>query len=99
MLRLTVLVSDIIVYIPACLVLMWAMTKFWKTSKWVGFCSLLLNPSLILIDHGHFQYNNLSLGPTLFAIAFIIQDRPLLASIGNSRPINLIRSVFFSTEL
>ncbi|KAH9675789.1 putative dolichyl pyrophosphate Man9GlcNAc2 alpha-1,3-glucosyltransferase [Citrus sinensis] len=41
---------------------------------------LLLNPCLILIDHGHFQYNCISLGLTVAAIAAILSQRELLAS-------------------
>jgi alpha-1,3-glucosyltransferase len=28
----------------------------------------VLNPVLVLIDHGHFQYNTVALGLTIFAI-------------------------------
>eukprot|EP00899_Mesostigma_viride_P024519 jgi/Mesvir1/5251/Mv15370-RA.1 len=41
---------------------------------------LVLQPSLILIDHGHFQYNNISLGLTVAAVASIIRHHPLLGS-------------------
>jgi alpha-1,3-glucosyltransferase len=41
----------------------------------------LLTPSLLLIDHGHFQYNSASLGLTLWAIVLIgIDGRTLLGS-------------------
>lgn len=29
---------------------------------------LLISPSLILIDHGHFQYNSISLGLAIWAV-------------------------------
>lgn len=41
----------------------------------------LIYPGLILIDHGHFQYNGISLGATVAAIAALIQERELLASV------------------
>lgn len=41
----------------------------------------LIYPGLILIDHGHFQYNGISLGTTVAAIAAIIQRRDHLASV------------------
>jgi alpha-1,3-glucosyltransferase len=41
----------------------------------------LIYPGLILIDHGHFQYNGISLGTTVAAIAAIIQGRDHLASV------------------
>ncbi|KAK3012535.1 hypothetical protein RJ639_009108 [Escallonia herrerae] len=42
---------------------------------------ILLNPCLILIDHGHFQYNCISLGLTVGAVAAIFSDRELVASV------------------
>ena len=36
---------------------------------------LLLYPGLILIDHGHFQYNSVSLGFTILAVTSLIYDR------------------------
>ncbi|XP_050941621.1 probable dolichyl pyrophosphate Man9GlcNAc2 alpha-1,3-glucosyltransferase isoform X3 [Cucumis melo] len=41
---------------------------------------LLINPCLILIDHGHFQYNCISLGLTVGAIAAICTDKDLVGS-------------------
>uniref|UniRef100_A0A7C9ELX7 Alpha-1,3-glucosyltransferase n=1 Tax=Opuntia streptacantha TaxID=393608 RepID=A0A7C9ELX7_OPUST len=40
---------------------------------------ILLNPCLIIIDHGHFQYNCISLGLTVAAIAAIMSDKELAA--------------------
>ena len=33
-----------------------------------AFLALLLNPALLLVDHGHFQYNGVSLGLFLIAL-------------------------------
>ncbi|XP_044468997.1 probable dolichyl pyrophosphate Man9GlcNAc2 alpha-1,3-glucosyltransferase isoform X2 [Mangifera indica] len=41
---------------------------------------LLLNPCMILIDHGHFQYNCISLGLTVGAISAILSQKDLVAS-------------------
>ncbi|KAI4454391.1 dolichyl glycosyltransferase [Holotrichia oblita] len=41
----------------------------------------LIYPGLILIDHGHFQYNCVSLGFAIFAVAFISKNKHILASI------------------
>ena len=35
---------------------------------------------LILIDHGHFQYNGISLGLMVFAVAIIMRDKVILNS-------------------
>jgi hypothetical protein len=41
---------------------------------------LALNPAAILIDHGHFQYNGISLGCTAGAAAAIVSGRDLFGS-------------------
>lgn len=41
----------------------------------------LIYPGLILIDHGHFQYNGISLGLTIAAVAAIMQGRDHIASV------------------
>jgi alpha-1,3-glucosyltransferase len=41
---------------------------------------LLLFPSLILIDYGHFQYNGVSLGLALGGILGLLLDAPLVGS-------------------
>jgi len=40
----------------------------------------LLQPPLLLIDHGHFQYNSVSLGLILAAINFALQDRFIISA-------------------
>ncbi|XP_018322019.1 probable dolichyl pyrophosphate Man9GlcNAc2 alpha-1,3-glucosyltransferase [Agrilus planipennis] len=40
----------------------------------------LLYPGLILIDHGHFQYNCVSLGFLVFAVSFLCKGKILFAS-------------------
>jgi alpha-1,3-glucosyltransferase len=41
----------------------------------------MLNPTLLIIDHGHFQYNAVMLGLTLWSIHFILEHRFVWASI------------------
>ncbi|EGC28859.1 hypothetical protein DICPUDRAFT_43700 [Dictyostelium purpureum] len=80
--RATVIVSDLIIWIPS---VWFFVTSFYKdktiTQKIGAFLFISLQPGLLLIDHGHFQYNGVSLGLALFAITFIIRDQQLLASI------------------
>lgn len=64
-----------------------AKKKKWKTQKKFdmssSFCTVLglLYPGIILIDHGHFQYNSVSLGFTILAITFLLKKCDILASI------------------
>ncbi|GAB4832306.1 hypothetical protein Ancab_006317 [Ancistrocladus abbreviatus] len=82
LMRLTVLSSDVMIFFPAA---------FYFISAYIGFnnrgqrdiawhiAMILLNPCLTIIDHGHFQYNCISLGFTLGAIAAILSNRELVA--------------------
>jgi alpha-1,3-glucosyltransferase len=50
--------------------------------------ALLLQPALIIIDHGHFQYNCISLGLTAAAAAAIGSGHQILGSILFSLSLN-----------
>lgn len=41
----------------------------------------LFYPGIILIDHGHFQYNSISLGFLILATTFILKENNLLATV------------------
>ena len=55
------------------------MLTFWE--RFQVLMLLLLQPGLILVDHGHFQYNCVSLGLAIMGIAWVVNDRDLLGSI------------------
>jgi alpha-1,3-glucosyltransferase len=82
--RFTVLLSEVIIFIPAVL----------RFSRWSGrsinqspidqtivASAILFQPALILIDHGHFQYNSVMLGLTLLSIVHLLYENYALASI------------------
>lgn len=80
--RYTVLLVDLFIYIAA--LLYYIRTVIPYHSKWqqlYASCILISYPGLILIDHGHFQYNCVSLGFALFAIIFLIKDCHELGSV------------------
>lgn len=80
--RSTVLVADLLVYIPAVIVAVKAIS--FASNPILDVLSLivvLFYPGQIIIDNGHFQYNNLSLGLACFAIAAIFKERNLLATV------------------
>ncbi|KAL8476604.1 hypothetical protein ACS0TY_029048 [Phlomoides rotata] len=84
LMRWTVLMSDLMIFFPAVLY----FVSVYYSGKPDGEKSnmawhtvmILLNPCLILIDHGHFQYNCISLGLTAAAVAAILSNRDLLGS-------------------
>jgi alpha-1,3-glucosyltransferase len=71
--RLSVLASDMVVYIPACVV--WSSTIHKKSSRLLVLLWMICNPALLIIDHGHFQYNSISLGLTVASIYCIVSNR------------------------
>ncbi|KAG9019276.1 Glucosyltransferase-like protein [Tulasnella sp. 427] len=80
--RASVLVLDLIVYIPS---IIW-FTRSWWTSRSrrtqnIALLTILLQPSLILIDNGHFQYNSVMLGLTVLTLDFLMSGQDLLAAI------------------
>lgn len=87
--RNTVLVADILLYIPAlmlaCNVIFEKILRM-NVQKSDGFLFTfitiaLIYPGQILIDNGHFQYNNISLGLTVLAVIGILTNRRILAAI------------------
>lgn len=94
--RYTVLISDIAIFIPAMIYyysnvdLRGELDRRKKVSSFSdakpmpsSLCIVLalFYPGIILIDHGHFQYNCISLGLTIFATTFILIKQNILASI------------------
>ncbi|XP_077869978.1 dolichyl pyrophosphate Man9GlcNAc2 alpha-1,3-glucosyltransferase-like [Saccoglossus kowalevskii] len=79
--RSTVLVADLLIYIPAVVLYCYITLKD-KTPSYrlLSSAVILLYPGLMLIDHGHFQYNCISLGLTLWAIIGMLSGRELLGS-------------------
>ncbi|KAI8336965.1 glycosyl transferase, partial [Chlamydoabsidia padenii] len=80
--RSTVYVSELMIYIPAVFVfcqMVYGSQGYLK--KHVSAILILLQPVLIMIDHGHFQYNSVMLGFTLWAILGLISRHYILGAI------------------
>lgn len=75
--RASVIVSELVTYIPAVVIFVRlygresAMSKY---DKAVALAAILLQPALMLIDHGHFQYNAVMLGLTVLALDCFLTD-------------------------
>ncbi|XWS30700.1 hypothetical protein CRYUN_Cryun23aG0009800 [Craigia yunnanensis] len=86
LMRWTVLSSDVLIFFPSVLyfVLVYRAMRFGMRSKsdvaW-HIAMILLNPCPILIDHGHFQYNCISLGLITAAVAAALSQNDLVASV------------------
>ncbi|KAJ4972365.1 hypothetical protein NE237_005464 [Protea cynaroides] len=83
LMRWTVLSSDALIFFPA--VLCFIMVSYTgcrygrKEDVAWHLAMILLSPCFILIDHGHFQYNCISLGFTVGAVAAIFSQNDLVA--------------------
>jgi len=81
-LRFTVIVLDLLIYVPA---VVFFCRRWWKSrshrTQAIAVLMLLFQPSLILIDHGHFQYNSVMLGLTLWSINLFHMGYDVLGAI------------------
>jgi len=98
--RVSVLLADVGVYLVAGVVTWWGRTTGKKrthcddgddgddddddVSSFLAMFWLVVNPALVLVDHGHFQYNSVSLGLTVLAAAWVERGRSGLFSTGRS---------------
>lgn len=91
--RNTVLAIDALLYIPAIMLACKTLFNLWSPAK-IGdkeksrklmealyYIVALYYPGQILIDNGHFQYNNVSLGLFALAVWAIATDWNILASV------------------
>ncbi|KAF5360802.1 hypothetical protein D9756_004908 [Leucocoprinus leucothites] len=80
--RATVVVWDILVYVPALVmfVKIWQGNRSGRTQE-LALLMLLFQPALLLIDFGHFQYNSVMLGFTLLAMNFFATGHDLIGAV------------------
>eukprot|EP01047_Picozoa_sp_COSAG01_P043634 COSAG01_NODE_3889_length_5578_cov_202.537324_7_plen_472_part_00 len=71
--RATVLAGDVVVYFPAAFLFVAAFYRGEGARKQLwALLVLLLQPALLIIDHGHFQYNAISLGLHALGLAALV---------------------------
>lgn len=74
--RATVIFCDMLILIPAFL--LFANNRSYSV---IMVLWTLLNPALLLIDHGHFQYNTMMLGLMVLAVVMLLDyKRQLIAT-------------------
>lgn len=79
--RNSVLFFDLLIYFPAAFLVICELFKSHNRANFETFFFLVVTPpSLVLIDHGHFQYNSISLGFTLLSVYFLLKNRDLWSS-------------------
>ncbi|XP_068948955.1 dolichyl pyrophosphate Man9GlcNAc2 alpha-1,3-glucosyltransferase-like [Petaurus breviceps papuanus] len=86
--RSTVFVADLMIYIPAVVLYCCYLKETSPKKKIASTFCILLYPGLLLIDHGHFQYNCVSLGLTLWGVLGLSCDWDVLGSLAFCLAIN-----------
>ncbi|CAG8438408.1 14012_t:CDS:10 [Ambispora leptoticha] len=80
--RSTVVFFEYVIYVPGIFVFVnWWFNDASRKKKDLATLLILLQPALILIDHGHFQYNSVMLGLSIWAIDCFLYDYDVLGSI------------------
>ncbi|XP_050079088.1 probable dolichyl pyrophosphate Man9GlcNAc2 alpha-1,3-glucosyltransferase [Anopheles maculipalpis] len=81
--RNTVLLVDAFLYIPAILYATYTILRRMAKleDRWLALTLAVLFPGQILIDNGHFQYNNASLALCALAVVAIVQARTLVGAV------------------
>ncbi|GMG55794.1 unnamed protein product [Ambrosiozyma monospora] len=83
--RITAIASELVVYIPAIMMYTKWMGRYYNNAlsidQTIIAAAILFQPSLIIIDHGHFQYNSVMLGFTLMSVVYLLHDYYAMASI------------------
>ncbi|XP_042272698.1 dolichyl pyrophosphate Man9GlcNAc2 alpha-1,3-glucosyltransferase [Thunnus maccoyii] len=86
--RATVLVADLLIYIPAVVLYCFCLSDGSSKKKVCTLLCFLLYPGLLLIDHGHFQYNVVSLGFALWGVLALGLGWDALGSMAFSLALN-----------
>ncbi|KAM3875955.1 dolichyl pyrophosphate Man9GlcNAc2 alpha-1,3-glucosyltransferase [Diretmus argenteus] len=86
--RATVLVADLLIYIPAVVLYCFYLSDGSPKKKVCTLLCFLLYPGLILIDYGHFQYNAVSLGLALWGVLALGLGWDALGSLAFSLALN-----------
>ena len=77
--RISVLLSELAVYVPAVYLVSCTMPeKRWRS---LVFSAMIVHPGLIFVDHSHFQYNSVACGLVLFAVWLLQSSRCFSAAI------------------
>ena len=82
--RLTVLLSEALIYIPAIFSFTKWIGKYRRQSpigQYMAAAAILFQPALMLIDHGHFQYNSVMLGLMVYAVNYLLEESYCLAAL------------------
>lgn len=83
--RLSSILSELVVFVPAVMGLLHLLgaqkQNLTRMNHIMVIALILYLPALVLIDHGHFQYNSVMLGLFLISVTDLIKGNLMLASV------------------
>lgn len=83
--RLSSILSELVVFVPALMGLLHQLgsqkQNLTRMTHIIVIALILYLPALVLIDHGHFQYNSVMLGLFLISVTDLIKGNLVLASV------------------
>ena len=82
--RATAMVSEYLTYVPALIIFLRRYSRAegtGTTSASIALVAILMQPAVLLIDHGHFQYNTVMLGLVVASLSSIYAGRSLWSCI------------------
>lgn len=92
--RVSVIICDLVVFTPSVVLLAPLLQPELAAASPLAHSIFvlagLLSPGLLLIDHGHFQYNCVAIGLTLLGARCILRDRDILGRYPSSHSENLL---------
>lgn len=95
--RITVLVMDALYMVAAYLFVTWGKRSFTWSRRVFAMLVILGQPALLLIDHGHFQYNSFALGLVLVCIICLMRGRDVLGAVAFCLALNFKQmTLYFS---
>lgn len=99
--RTTSVLTDLTVYMPATWLISRQLVPRHHSSVQLGFfCLFQFMPTLLVIDHGHFQYNSLMLALSLFSFYSLLKKRLVLATVCLTLGINFkVTTLFYSLTM
>lgn len=78
--RLWVIISEYLIFVPSCIYLVQSfdntdcdLTLVLKNHHLKAVFGIMMQPAILIIDHGHFQFNQVMHGFVLLAIAFMFR--------------------------
>ncbi|KAJ8277909.1 hypothetical protein GJAV_G00081560 [Gymnothorax javanicus] len=86
--RATVFFADLLIYIPAVVLYCTYFSNGSSRRRAATLLCILLYPGLILIDHGHFQYNSVSLGLAIWGVLGLGLGWDMLGSLAFTLALN-----------